>query len=68
MPRIVGGVVYGGDQGPTPVPPKASQSDAPTGWTPRVSAVSASDQPSATIRCGASSTVTGPNIVSIVAG
>src|SRR3954447_19583126 len=48
-------------QGPTPSPPKPSQSLAPTGWTPRASAVSASPQPSATTRVGASSTVTSPN-------
>src|SRR4051795_2066978 len=54
--------------GPTPSPPNASQSLAPTGWTPRASAVSASPQPSATTRVGASSTVTSPNAVGTVTG
>src|SRR5215212_7811415 len=55
-------------QGPTPSPPKPSQSLAPTGWTPSASAVSASDQPSATTRTGSSSTVTSPNAVPTVTG
>ncbi len=54
--------------GPTPSPPKPSQSDAPTGWTPSASAVSASPQPSATTRVGLALIVTPPNLVATVAG
>src|SRR5919199_124599 len=54
--------------GPTPSPPKPSQSLAPTGCTPSASAVSASDQPSATTRVGSSSTVTSPKAVPTVTG
>ena len=50
---IVGFSVYASlSQGPTPSPPKASQSLAPTGCTPSSSAVSASPQPRATTRFG----------------
>src|SRR3954454_6939213 len=55
-------------QGPPPSPPKSSQSLAPTGWTPRASAVSASPQPRATTRVGSLSTVTSPKAVLTVAG
>src|SRR5919199_5923067 len=55
-------------QGPTPAPPNASQSLAPTGCTPRASAVSASPQPRATTRVGSSSTVTSPKAVPTVTG
>src|SRR3954469_14804645 len=55
-------------QGPTPSPPKPSQSLAPTGWTPSARAGSASDQPSATTRVGSSSTVTSPKAVLTVTG
>src|SRR5918998_2785595 len=54
--------------GPTPFPPKASQSLAPTGCTPSASAVSASDQPRATTRWGSSATSTWPNAVWTVTG
>src|SRR4051794_32778390 len=54
--------------GPTPSPPKASQSLAPTGCTPSARAVSASPQPRATTRVGCSSTVTSPNAVLTVTG
>src|SRR5919112_2369809 len=54
--------------GPTPSPPKASQSLAPTGWTPSASAVSASDQPRATTRWGSSGISTSPKAVSTVTG
>src|SRR5215204_1283165 len=53
---------------PSPLPPTASQSLAPTGWTPSARAVSASDQPSATTRVGSSSIWTSPNAVLMVTG
>src|SRR4051812_25026260 len=57
-----------GAPGPTPSPPKPSQSLAPTGCTPSASAVSASPQPSATTRVGSASTVTPPKAVLTVVG
>src|SRR6188768_3344210 len=69
VPMIVGAFVYSPfAHGPTPSPPKASQSDAPTGCTPRASAVSASPQPSATMRFGSDFTVTSPNFVATFTG
>ena len=55
-------------QGPTPSPPKASQSLSPTGCTPSARAVSASPQPSATTRLDCELTVTVPNLVATFAG
>src|SRR5699024_2097355 len=40
------------------------QSEAPTGWTPRAKAVSASPHPRATTLCGSAGTSTDPNFVS----
>lgn len=54
--------------GPTPSPPNASQSLAPTGCTPSSSAVSASPQPRATTRFGAESIVVVPSPVVMETG